>query len=146
MVCIENHEGVVIRRVVIRRVQCGDLDRVTLTAGVEGLEVRLEHGTKRRVPGRDEIGDRRRRCGAEACRVQGEPFLKRRCRCAKRHGVGDCALRSRLHDWTRVQPGNRYVQTVTAGPRRRRNSFVVLQQRSPQRNSRQRRTLRRPVN
>ena len=146
MVCIEHHERVVIRGAVIRRVERGDLDRVALTAGGERLEIRLEHGTKRRVPGGAEIGDRLGWCGAEACRGQGESFLKRRCRRAKRHGVRDCALRSRLHDYTRVPPGNRNVQPVTARPRRRCNSFAIFQQRSPQRNSRQLRTLSRPVN
>src|SRR4026208_2262216 len=102
MICVEHHQGVVIRSVVLRRVQRGELDRVTLTAGVEGLEVRLKDGTKRRMPGRDDMGDRRRRCGAEICRGQAEAFLKWRRRCAKRHGVGDCALFSRLYDWTRV--------------------------------------------
>jgi len=74
MICIEHHQGVVIRCTVIRRVERGDFDRVALTAGVEGLEVRLEDGTKRRVPGSNEIGDRRGRCRAEACRVQAEAF------------------------------------------------------------------------
>ena len=58
MVCIEHHERVVIRRAVIRRVERYDLDRVALTARVVGLEIRLEHGTIRRVPRRDEISNR----------------------------------------------------------------------------------------
>ena len=68
MVCIKHHESVVIRRAVIRRVERGDLDRVALTARAEGLEIRLEHGTKRRVTRSDEIRDGLGWCGAEACR------------------------------------------------------------------------------
>src|SRR5262245_41867620 len=40
-VCIEDHEGVVIDGVVIRRVERGDLHGVALTAGAEVLQVRL---------------------------------------------------------------------------------------------------------
>src|SRR5262249_13477513 len=146
MVCIEHDERVVIRGAVIRRVERGDLDIVALTAGVEGFEVRLEHSAKRRVPNGVEGVDRLLRCGAEACRAQAESFLKGRgCR-PKRYGVGDRALSRLLHNWTWIQPWNRNVKTVTAGPRGRRNSLVVVQQRSPQRNSRQELALRRPVN
>jgi hypothetical protein len=68
MICIEHHERVVIRRAVICRVERYGLDRVALTAGAEGLEIRLEHGTIRRVPCGDEISDGLSWCGAEVCR------------------------------------------------------------------------------
>ena len=145
-ICIKHHEGVIIRHAVICRIERCDFDRVALTTGAERLEIRLAYLTKRRVPRGHEIVDRLGRCGTEICRGQGETFLKRRGRRAKRHGIRDCALRSRLHDWTRVQPGNRSVQSVATRPRRRRDSFVIVQQRSPERNSRQLRTLSRPVN
>src|SRR5262249_4640321 len=119
MVCIEHYDGVVIRRAVISRVDPCDLDSVALTAGVTGLEIGLEHGANRRVPCRGEIGDGLDRCRPEVCRVQTEAFLKRRRRCAKRHSVCNCPLFSPLHNWTRVQPWDSNVETITAWPGRR---------------------------
>ena len=133
MVCIEHHERVVIRHGVIRRVQRRDLDIIALGggAGVEGFEIRLEHRTKGCVSGRDEVGDGLGRCGTKVCGAQAEAFLKRRGRRAKRYGVRDCALSGRLYDYTRRDPWNRNVHPITSRPRRCRNSFVVLEQRSP---------------